>query len=250
MKKKTRATASRAAKRPKSAASGRKAAPRRASDAGIPAAGCVQRRQGDDSPAEGATGPDAGADRGTAGLRRYRLPAGHSEPARLRARAPSRDRLHQALSRRRRADRARRRSPEADQRRFRTRRGRPGAQGHRRDAARAGARFRRGRPARRRRVRAAVVESQRDRRQGQGGHAGGSDRSPHLRFRWPHHYRGRLRGRRDSRYPLRSGPRAGSGRQRHVCAQGAAAARGDREAYRHCEQMCRAPRRSIAATAR
>ena len=29
-----------------------------------------------------------------------------------------------------------------------------------------------------------------------------------------------------SRYPLRSRPRAGSGRQRHVCAQGAAAARG------------------------
>ncbi len=30
----------------------------------------------------------------------------------------------------------------------------------------------------------------------------------------------------DPRHPLRSGPRAGSGRQRHVCAQGAAAARG------------------------
>ena len=63
--------------------------------------------------------------------------------------------------------------------------------------------------------------------QGQGGRAGGSDRSPHLRVRWPHHYRGRLRGRHPSRYPLRSRPRAGSGRQRHVCAQGAAAARGE-----------------------
>ena len=135
MKKKTRATASRAGKRPKSAASGRKAAPRRSSGPGIPAAGGVQRHQGDDSPAEGATGPDPGADRGTSGLRRYRLPAGHSEPARLRARAQSRDRLHQALSRRRRAGRARRRSPEADQRRLRTRRGRPGAEGHRHDAA-------------------------------------------------------------------------------------------------------------------
>jgi GGDEF domain-containing protein len=39
---------------------------------------------------------------------------------------------------------------------------------------------------------------------GQGGRAGGSDRSPHLRVRWPHHYRGRLRGRLHSRYPLRS----------------------------------------------
>ena len=55
-------------------------------------------------------------DRGTAGLRRYRLPARYSEPARLRARAAARDRLHQALSRQRRPDRARRRSPEADQR--------------------------------------------------------------------------------------------------------------------------------------
>ncbi len=62
--------------------------------------------------------------------RRYRLPAGYSEPARFRARAQSLDRLYQALSRQRRADRARRRSPEADQRRVRARRRRPGAEGH------------------------------------------------------------------------------------------------------------------------
>ena len=46
-----------------------------------------------------------------------------------------------------------------------------------------GALLRRGRPARRRRVRAAAVESQRDRREGQGGGAGGDDRPADLRFR-------------------------------------------------------------------
>ena len=60
MTKKTRATASRAGKRPKSAASGRKDRTAAVIRPGIPAAGGVQRHQGDDSPAEGATGPDAG----------------------------------------------------------------------------------------------------------------------------------------------------------------------------------------------
>ena len=43
-------------------------------------------------------------------------------------------------------------------------------------------------------------------------------------FRWPHHHRGRLRRCRDPRSACGIGPRAGRGRQRDVCAQGAAAA--------------------------
>src|ERR1700761_5451147 len=77
--------------------------------------------ESDDPAAARRTGAGAKADRGTAGFRGHRLPARHSQPARLRARARPRAGLYQALSRLRRADRARRRSPQADQRYLRTR---------------------------------------------------------------------------------------------------------------------------------
>ena len=70
----------------------------------------------------------------------------------------------------------------------------------------------------------AVVESQRDRRSRQGGVAGTGGRSAQLRVWWPHGEGGRLRRRRYSRPPQASRPRPGTSRQRDVYAQGAAAA--------------------------
>ena len=180
MKKKTRASRSAASETPQNRLR-RRARPRqrRARKRACVAAAPRPRRPmtpNGRSPAQGPAGQGAGANRGTAGLRGYRLPAGYSQPARLRARAPSLDRLYQALSCQRRADRARRRSPEADQRRLRACRRRSGAQGDRGGAAAPDSLVRRDRAARRRRVRAAAVEPERNRREGQSGGAGASHR--------------------------------------------------------------------------
>ena len=132
-----------------------------------------------------ATRQGAGANRRAGSLRRSGFPARHPQPARFRARAEPLDRLHQALSRQRRADRARRRSPKADQRRLRPRRRRRGAQGHRGGAAAACPVIGRDRTARRRRVRAAAVELERNRRPRQGGCTGTSRRWAVLRVSRP-----------------------------------------------------------------
>ncbi|MGY3031278.1 GGDEF domain-containing protein [Bradyrhizobium sp. USDA 4354] len=76
-----------------------------------------------------------------------------------------------------------------------------------------------------RRVRAAALESQRDRCQGEGCGPGAGDRRIVLRLPRPTRGRGRLRGRRLARSPLRRRPRPGRSRCRHVRAQGAAPAR-------------------------
>ena len=205
MKKKTRATAAKAGKGRKSAAAGRKAAPRRSSAPAIPAAGGIQRQPKRRFAGCRRNWPRTQAQiEELAGLRRYRLPAGHSQPARLRARTQSRDRLHQTLSRQRRADRARRRSPEADQRRLRTRRRRSGAEG--RSSATLLAQVRSSDVVGRlggdefalllwnlsetdARAKAAALEEAIDRLT--------------FVFRGQHHHRGRLRRRRDSRYRMR-----------------------------------------------
>ena len=93
------------------------------------------------------------------------------------------------------------------------------------DAAAPGALLRRGRPARRRRVRAAVVESQRDRRQGQGGVAGGgrSIGSP-SRFAAAPLPRAHPPASPFSSPHAEAGRALEASRQRDVCAQGAAPA--------------------------
>ena len=214
MKKKTRATAPvpRNAAKPVRGAQGRAQARQAGKTACLAAACAARRRQAVRSPAQGPAGQGAGANRGTAGFRGYRLPAGYSQPARLRARAPSLDRLYQALSCQRRADRARRRSLEADQRRLRACRGRSGAEGDRGGAAAPCALVRRGRAAGRRRVRAAAVEPERNRCEGQGGGAGASHRPADIHLSRPHRDSGRFRGRSDPRPPCRGRPRAGRGR--------------------------------------
>src|SRR6202051_292417 len=112
---------------------------------GAPAFGRARGRQNDHSPAQDPIGAGAQPYRGTAGSRGYRFPAGYSESARLRTRAPELDRLYQTLPCERRADRARCRSLEADQRCFRARRRRSGAEGDRDDAVAPGAIIRRDR---------------------------------------------------------------------------------------------------------
>ena len=60
--------------------------------------------------------------------------------------------------------------------------------------------------------------------QRQSGVAGTGHRSAQLQFRRPHRHSGRIRRRRDSRPACGSRPGAGRSRQRDVCAQGATAA--------------------------
>lgn len=181
--------------------------------AGGRVAGRAQRPQACDSPAAQPTGAGAQADRGTGGVGGYRIPAGYSEPPRLRARVPSRDLLHQAISCERRTDRARRRWPEADQRRLRARRRRSGLEGDRGNAGEPGAFLRPGRAPRRRRVRGFVMEPVRDRRQGESGHAGTGHRPADLHVSRSSRICGRIGRCRRSGPACGSRPRTGGSRR-------------------------------------
>ncbi|MGY4598237.1 GGDEF domain-containing protein [Bradyrhizobium sp. GM22.5] len=106
---------------------------------------------------------------------------------------------------------------------------------------------------RRRRVRAAALESQRDRRQGEGRGFRAGHRRIVLCLSRPARERGRFRRRRPARSAIRRHARPGGGRCRDVCAQGAPAARAAHQARQQLVKACRGlsvRRRSCGAVLR